>query len=111
MNLPSSVPTATEIDAQHLGYLAVAMTFGALAAIAALLGSESPLTTRVVLAYVLSGGLAAGGVVLVLVEQYGFNYFLCGIGIFAGYKAFDILAMISMSVSNLVNKFITKKEP
>jgi hypothetical protein len=109
MDLPPSVPSATDIDAQHLGYLAVAMTFGALSAMAALLGSESPLTPRVVMAYLLSGGLAAGGVVLVLVEQYGFNYFLCGIGIFAGYKAFDLLAMISMAVSSFVNKFLSKK--
>lgn len=111
MDLPPPVPPATDIDAQHVGYLAVAMTLGALSAVAALLGSENPLTVRVVLSYLLSGGLAAGGVVLVLVEQYGFNYFLCGAGIFAGYKAFDILAMVSMALSTAVQKLFNKKQP
>lgn len=106
MDLPP--PPPTNIDVRHIGYIATAMTLGALAAIAALLGSNNPLNLRGVIAYILSGGLAAGGVVLVLVEHYGFNYFLCGAGIFAGYKAFDILAMVSMGVSGLVQKFIKK---
>jgi hypothetical protein len=108
--LPTNPPAATDIDARHLSYLVVAMTFGALSALASLLGTSNPLSFRVVFGYLLSGGLAAGGVVLILVEQYGFNYFLCGAGIFAGYKAFDLLAMISIALSNLVQKFLTKKE-
>jgi drug/metabolite transporter (DMT)-like permease len=111
MELPPTVPSATNIDASHLGYLVVAMTFGAMSAMAALLGSENPLSARVVAAYILAGGLASVGVVLVLVESYGFNYFLCGAGIFAGYKAFDLLAAISIGVSNVVSKFIKKSPP
>lgn len=94
-------------ESEHIWYLSTALGLGAMSAIASLLGdNERKLTWRIVLAYIMSGGLASMGLVLVLVEWYGFSYFLVGVAIFAGYKAFDVLAIASWSLTKLVKRVI-----
>jgi hypothetical protein len=93
-------------EMRMLLYLGAATTLGAVSGLAAVLGSSNALSVRAVLAYLTAGGLVALGVVLVLGERYGFSYFLCGVAIFAGYKAFDVLAGISLGVVLLVRKVL-----
>lgn len=91
-------------------YLCTALTLGALSALAALLGDPTrTLTSRVVAAYIISGGLAAVGLTLLLIEKYGFSYFLVGIAVFAGYKAFDVLTIISLAVTALIKRIFGPK--
>lgn len=98
----NSVP---ETSLSTLVYLLSAFTFGALSALAALLGDASRvLTGRVIFAYIISGGLASVGLILLLIEKYGFSYFLVGVAVFAGYKAFDILAVISLTITKIAKK-------
>lgn len=98
---PPAGPEFPPTDVKVLGYMFAALTLGALSALAALLGSDRVLTWRVAFAYVISGALASLGVVLLAVERLGFSYFLVGLSIFAGYKAVDVLAAISLSVTKL----------
>lgn len=93
-------------DRVLLCYLVATICFGALSGLASLLGSDKVINPRVIAAYVVSGAICSFGVVLLLGERYGFSYFLVGISIFTGYKAFDVLAMVSMAVSSLVCKLI-----
>ena len=106
-----STPTVTtpDIDTAKFWYLMSALTLGAISSIASLLGSDRPLDARVVVAYIISGSIVSLGIVLLLVEQYGFSYFLVGTSIFAGYKAFDVLALISVGVTSFVKKFMSTK--
>lgn len=106
-----NIPPPTNLAWQQAIYLAVSLGLGAISALAALLGSERSLTWRVVSAYLIAGGLASVAVVLLLVEKYGFSYFLCGAGILAGYKSFDVLALLSLAISQLAKKYITKDIP
>jgi hypothetical protein len=92
-------------ESKHIWYLTTALGLGAISAMASLLGDdERKLTWRIMVAYLLSGGLASIGIVLILVEWYGFNYFLVGVAIFAGYKAFDVLAIVSWTITKMVKK-------
>jgi len=109
--LPPLPPSPLELDWKHLGYLLVALTLGSLSAIASLMGSDQPLSRRVVWSYLLSGGAASSAVVLLLVDKYGFSYFLCGAGILAGYKATDILALLSVSITQFAQRLLNRKEP
>lgn len=94
-----------ETSMATLMYLLSAFTFGSLSALAALLGDASRiLTGRVIFAYIISGGLASMGLILLLIEKYGFSYFLVGVAVFAGYKAFDILAVISLTITKIAKK-------
>ncbi|TXH05156.1 MAG: hypothetical protein E6R05_02270 [Candidatus Moraniibacteriota bacterium] len=104
---PSKLAEDLSPESRHIWYLTTALGLGAISAMASLLGDdERKLTWRIVTAYLLSGGLASIGLVLVLVEWYGFSYFLVGVAIFAGYKAFDVLAIASWSVTKVVRKVI-----
>ena len=104
---PSKLAEDLSPESRHIWYLTTALGLGAISAMASLLGDdERQLTWRIVTAYLLSGGLASMGLVLVLVEWYGFSYFLVGVAIFAGYKAFDVLAIASWSVTKVVRKVI-----
>ncbi len=104
---PSKLAEDLSLESRHIWYLTTALGLGAISAMASLLGDdERKLTWRIVTAYLLSGGLASIGLVLVLVEWYGFSYFLVGVAIFAGYKAFDVLAIASWSVTKVVRKII-----
>lgn len=106
------VGSPTETDLRTVAYLAAALTLGAMSAIASLLGDGTrALSWRVIVAYLLSGGLASMGLVLLLIEYYGFSYFLVGVAIFAGYKAFDVLAAISVAVTSLVKRILGKQPP
>lgn len=100
-----------EIDLAKVWYLLTALTLGALASIASLLGSDKPLDIRVIVAYIIAGSIVSLGIVLLLVEQYGFSYFLVGTSIFAGYKAFDVLTLVSVGVSTLAKKYVMKTPP
>ena len=106
---PTQMASTPDIDMAKAWYLISALTLGALAALASLLGSDRVLEFRVVATYLLAGSIVSLGVILLLVEQYGFSYFLVGISIFAGYKAFDVLALISVGVTSLVKRFLNKQ--
>jgi uncharacterized membrane protein len=89
----------------NIYYLAVTVTLGALSALAALLGDpDRVITRRILFSYILSGGLASLGLALLLIEKYGFSYFLIGISTFAGYKAFDVLTLLSLGVTTMVRR-------
>ena len=97
-------------DLKVATYIAGAATLGLLSALASVLGNESKaLTLRVVAAYLMAGALVSAGLTFLLVQHYGFSYFLLGVSIFAGYKAFDTLALIGIAISNLVKRFLSKK--
>jgi hypothetical protein len=97
-------------DLKIASYLAGAAMLGLLSALASVLGNESKaLTVRVICAYLLAGALVSAGITFLLVQHYGFSYFLLGVAIFAGYKAFDTLALIGIAISNLVKRFLAKK--
>lgn len=103
------VEDPTHADMRIFAYLLSALTLGALSAIANLLGDGNRiLTPRVIAAYLLAGGLSSMGLVLLLIENYGFSYFLVGVAIFAGYKAFDVLTAVSVLVTKLVRKIFDK---
>ena len=103
-----NITPPTNLAWQQAVYLLASLVLGSISALAALLGSERALTWRVVSAYLIAGGLASVAVVLLLVEKYGFSYFLCGAGILAGYKSFDMLALLSLAISQAARKYITK---
>lgn len=105
---PSQTPPPTSIDWGHASYLLIVCCLGGLSAVAKVLGSSEPLSWRVLLSYGIAGGMAAVAVVLLLVETYGFSYFLCGAGILAGYKAFDILALLGTAISRFAANFLKK---
>jgi len=92
------------VDLKMVGYLSVVIMLGALSALASLLGSERVLDKRVIITYILSGGIVSLGIVLLLIDTYGFSYFLVGTAIFAGYKAFDLLAAGGVLLSKALNK-------
>lgn len=99
-------------DMKTVAYIAVSSTLGVLSALAALLGNEEKaLSFRTITAYLVAGGLVSCGVVFLLVQYYGFSYFLLGVSIFAGYKAFDSLSLIGLAVSNLVKRFLNAHHP
>lgn len=109
--LPPLPSSPLELDWKHFTYLLTALVLGSLSAVAALMGSDQPLSRRVVMSYVFSGGAASSAVVLLLVDKYGFSYFLCGAGILAGYKAADILALLSVAITQAAQRFLNRKEP
>ena len=96
-------------DIREIAYLSASAGLGLLSALASLMGGDKPLTARIVIAYLIAGALVSVGITMFLVAEYGFSYFLLGVSIFAGYKAFDTLAMIGLAVSNLVTRFTDKK--
>ena len=104
-------PTA---DANTLWYLSSVFILGSLSSIAALLGDKAAIVdSRAIAAYVIAGAMAALGIVLVLSNWYGFNYFLLGVSIFAGHTAVQVLALGSRLVSNLLKTRVgdvTKKD-
>lgn len=108
-NIPIPNIPLTNIDLTQVWYFVISLFLGSLSAMASLLGSTAPLSKRVIGAYILSGGIVSLGIVLLLVERYGFSYFLFGTSIFAGYKAFDVLSLISVGVTSLVKRFINSK--
>jgi len=110
-DLPPLPSSPLELDWKHFSYLLTALVLGSLSAIAALIGSEQVLSRRVVVSYILSGGAASTTVVLLLVDKYGFSYFLCGAGILAGYKATDVLALLSISITQFAQRLLNRKEP
>jgi hypothetical protein len=96
-------------DIQAVLYLAASATFGMLSALASILGNEGhPLTCRIMCAYLIAGGLVSAGLTMILVQHYGFSYFLLGVSIFAGYKAFDTLAFMSLALKGLISRFLKK---
>ena len=109
--LPPLPPSPLELDWKHFTYLLTALVLGSLSAVAALLGSVQPLSRRVVATYIVSGGASSTAVVLLLVDKYGFSYFLCGAGILAGYKATDVLALLSISITQFAQRLLNRKEP
>jgi hypothetical protein len=109
-----SVSPIISVDVSAVLYLASSSTLGLISAFAALMGDErKKLTWRAVTAYLTAGALVSLGITLFLVEEYGFSYPLLGVSIFAGYKAFDTLAVLGMAVgtavSSLVKKFFSNK--
>lgn len=104
------IPTVISVDMSVLLYLASSSTLGLISALAAVLGNEEKeLTWRAVAAYLIAGALVSLGLTFFLAAQYGFSYFLLGVSVFAGYKAFDTLAVIGVAISSLVKRFISKK--
>jgi hypothetical protein len=107
---PAEVPTVIRVDFDVILYLASSSTLGLISAFAALLGNEEKaLSWRPVAAYLIAGALVSLGLTFFLAVEYGFSYFLLGVSIFAGYKAFDTLAIIGMAVSTLIQKLINRK--
>jgi len=90
----------------YLAYYGSALVLGALAALASLMGSSKVINARVVITYCLAGGLVSLGIVLLLIERYGASPFLIGVSIFAGYKAFDIAALLGVAVTRLVERVL-----
>lgn len=105
---PPPEPLFPGTDTRVLVYLATSAMLGALSALASLLGSQRILSWRVVGAYTVVGGLVALGVTLVAVDKIGFSYFLVGISIFAGYKAFDLMAAISLRLSQIIPRLLER---
>lgn len=107
------IPSIAEnVDLSVILYLATSSSLGLVSALAAVLGNEEkPLTGRAVAAYLIAGAVVSLGLTLFLVTQYGFSYFLLGVSVFAGYKAFDTLAVIGIALTGLYNKFVQKREP
>ena len=101
-------PDPLLVDLKTLIYFLVVIALGGLSAFASLLGSNRMLSWRTVLSYLIAGGVCSLGVVLLVVEWYGFSYSLTGLSIFAGYKAFDVLALVSAKVSGLTAKTLDK---
>lgn len=103
-------PNPLVVDIKSALYISVSSMLGLLSAFASLLGSgDQILNPRIVAAYLLAGALVSAGLTFLLAAQYGFSYFLLGISIFAGYKAFDMLAMIGIAVSSLVKRILGKR--
>lgn len=95
-------------DIKTVAYIAASSLFGILSALASLLGNEEKaLSLRTILAYLIAGGLVATGLTFLLVSYYGFSYFLLGVSIFAGYKAFDSLSLIGLAISGIVKRVIS----
>lgn len=108
--LNTEVSVATDLDQAKALYLVASLVLGGLGAMASLLGSEKPMEKRVIGYYILSGSLVSLGVVLLLIDQYGFSYFLVGVSIFAGYKAFDVLAIVGVALTQLLRKFFKNRK-
>lgn len=104
-------PTPLEIDWKQMWYIVTSLCLGSLSAMASLLGSDQPLAPRIIATYLISGGVASAAVIFLLVEKYGFSYFLCGAGILAGYKATDVLAILSYAIAGFTRKFLVKHSP
>jgi len=103
--IPPDAPALISVDWGIVLYLASSSTLGLMSALASLLGNDSQnLTWRAVAAYLIAGALVSLGLTFFLVAEYGFSYFLLGVSIFAGYKAFDTLAVIGMAVSEIIKK-------
>lgn len=106
-NLPKNIPPTLFEDIKVLGYLIVSSMLGLLSAFTSLLGaSETPITWRTVGAYLMAGALVSAGVTFMVIEIYGFSYFLLGVSVFAGYKAFDTLTLVAVAVGGLVKKIL-----
>ena len=109
MDIPPSpqLPPNLFSDLRTIGYIVLSALLGLISAFAALLGAEGKIVTwRIVGAYILSGAVVSAGLTFVHVETYGFSYFLLGISTFAGYKAFDILAIAGVAVGALAKKLV-----
>jgi hypothetical protein len=110
MDDPIGPLTPLAADLKVMLYLAASSALGMMSALASVLGNEGQvLSCRVVCAYLIAGGLVAAGITFMLIQYYGFSYFLLGVSIFAGYKAFDTMAFISLSITGLVKRFLSKK--
>ncbi len=109
--MDSPTPVA-HFDIPILMYLASASTLGLISALASILGNEErPLTWRAVSAYLIAGAVVSLGLTLFLAAKYGFSYFLLGVSIFAGYKAFDVLAVAGIAASVMIKKLFSRNEP
>lgn len=101
-------PSPLAADLKTFAYVAVSSMLGILSALASLLGNEEKvLGLRVIMAYLVAGGLVAAGLTFLLVHYYGFSYFLLGVSIFAGYKAFDLMSFAGIAVTGLVKRFLS----
>ena len=110
MDDPSGPLTPLAADLRVMLYLAASSTLGLMSALASVLGNDGQeLTCRVIAAYLIAGALVSTGLTFILVQYYGFSYFLLGVSIFAGYKAFDTMAFVSLGINNLVKRFLSKK--
>lgn len=85
-------------------YYISSLCLGGLSALASLLGSQQVLNLRAILSYILAGGLVGLGTVLLLIEKYGPSPFLIGVSIFAGYKAFDVAAVVGVALMDLMKR-------
>lgn len=98
----------------NLVYVGTAAIMGSLSCLASLLGNDQPLSIRNVLSYVLAGGIVSAAVVLVTIDKFGASYFTVGLSIFAGYKAFDVLALggnLGKAVIEVILKASSDKKP
>lgn len=101
-------PSPLTADLKTFAYVAVSSMLGILSALAALLGNEEKaLSLRTITAYLVAGGLVAAGLTFLLVHHYGFSYFLLGVSIFAGYKAFDLMSFAGIVITGLVKRFLS----
>lgn len=99
-----------QLKLDTLVYMGAAMTLGSIAALAALLGSKDvTLSARSVAAYLITGGVCSLGIVLLLVEQYGFSYFLVGVAFLSGYKAVEVLTLLGAVAAKFLSSFLEKK--
>jgi hypothetical protein len=96
-------------DIREIAYLSTSAGLGLLSAFASLMGGDKALTPRIVVAYLIAGALVSVAVTMFLIVEYGFSYFLLGVSIFAGYKAFDTLAMIGLAISKLITRLTDNK--
>jgi hypothetical protein len=104
----SKIPPPLEADNQLITYILLIIAMGGIASIASLLSSEAAISMRAIIAYLMSGLVASGVIVTLLVEQYGVSWFMVGVSILAGYKAIDFLAIAGVWLKNLTGKYVAK---
>ncbi len=107
-HIKAQLPVTAPVDWSLAGYILTALSLGSLSSLANLMGSERVLSCRVVVAYILVGGLCSAGLVLIAVERLGASYFVIGLSVFAGYKAFDLMAGISSALTLVAKKFLNQ---
>jgi hypothetical protein len=108
LHIKAQVAIPQAVDWSLAGYILTALSLGSLSSLANLMGSDRQITFRVVLAYVLVGGLCSAGLVMLAVERLGASYFVIGLSVFAGYKAFDLMAGISSALTIVAKKFLNQ---
>ena len=104
----SKIPPPLEADNRLIAYILLIIAMGGIASIASLLSSEAVISTRAIVAYLMSGLVASGVIVTLLVDQYGVSWFMVGVSILAGYKAIDFLAIAGAWFKNLAGKYVAK---